>query len=144
MINRIVYDDIIRTRKEWEKYLIDFSDGGNKPIGSSSISLDTQYYDALNSWYFLIITDKTMRDIIKSKIRMQAFSKAGNIAEESVLREGCNCELYRISTPIKLDINYKDKRQIYNGDWIKNKTIHDKQARAITNLISKIEEEAFS
>ena len=128
---KILWDKKIRTRDEWEKYLVDFTYSSSSPA-----LLDTQFYDIIQSHYFAILNNKPKE--IRSRIMEQVSEKLGMhpIIEGTVLGEGENCEIYRISTPVKVDL-FRIKS--YKGEWERDKSLHDKQLVAIVNLIGKME-----
>ena len=135
--SKIIYDSVIRTREEWENYLGEFKQGSNTKEFDYDL-MDNQYFNALQSHYFAILNNSP--EEIKNKIRMQVKEKLGiePIAEEAVLGKGKNCEVYRISTPRKITIYRKDILDKPSA-WFFDKTLHSKGAKAINNLIKKLE-----
>ena len=133
----ILYDNIIRTRNQWEKHLGLFRQGSNSKELSYDL-MDNQYFEALQSHYFAILHNNP--EEIRNKIRLQVKGKLGiePIAEDIVLDFGKNCEFYRISVPKKITIYRKGILDNQNS-WIFDNTLHLKGPQAIKNLIKRLD-----
>jgi len=135
--SKIIYDNVIRTREEWENYLGEFRNGSKLKQLSYDL-VDNLYVEALQSHYFAVLNDNP--EEIRNRIRLQVKEKLGieSIAEEAILGRGKNCEVYRISSPKKITIyrkNILDKQSV----WEKDRKLHSKNLGAILNLIKKLE-----
>jgi hypothetical protein len=137
MKSKILYDCVFRTRQEFEKHM--------RKAGQSPLSLDyNQYFSALYSHYFAILHNNPAE--IRARIKNQMMSKlcsSNQIAEESILGSGRNCEIYRISVPQQIVICRRDILDRPNA-WETMKDLHTKGPRAIRNLIEKLEFGKFS
>lgn len=134
--SKIFYDSVVRTREEFEKYLVEFREGSNLRSIDSSL-IENQYFDSLQSLYFAILNNSP-NEII-SKIKTQVSKKIGidSIAEECILGSAKNCGVYRISISSQIEIYREDILNTPNA-WIKMKDLHSKGPRAIANLIERI------
>ena len=135
MEGKILYDDTIRTKEEWDKSLFDLAKGfsdirlpdeGNLP--------DLQI---VQSHYFAILHNNHLK--IMSKIRNQVKSKLGiwtPIVWDFSHSEG-NAEFYRIDTPRGLAVY---RKEIYGPQnrWKRDETLHSKGPEAIRNLIGRM------
>jgi len=138
---KIIYDDVIRIREDWENELGLFRESSRTKILDNDL-VDNQYFDALQSHYFAILHDNPQE--IRSKIMCQVKHKLGiqPIAEHAILDSGKNCEIYRISVPREITIYRKEIYDVQSR-WIKDKTLHSKGPQAIRNLIEKMESGEF-
>ena len=134
---KIFYDNVIRSREEWEEYLMNFYNDN-----MSLDLIDSPHFEEIQSHYFAILHNNPLE--IKSKIINQVKHKLGmhSIVEDEILGTGKNSIVYRISTPIQITI-YRDK--ILHGDknWKKCPELHNKKMIAISNLIEKLESGGF-
>lgn len=135
MIGKILYDDVIRTRAEWDKSLLDLAKG----------DLDVQFpyegdlppIEEVQSHYFAILNNH--HNEIRTAIRNQVKKKLGiwtPILWEFNFSEG-DSEFYRIDVP---NVVVVYRKEIYGPQlrWNRDESLHSKGPEAIRNLIGKL------
>lgn len=139
---KIFYDNVIRTRDEWEKS-IDFLNKGSQNIVFPELT-ELPYFNSVQSHYFAILHNNPNE--IRLSIRNQLGKKIdqwSSIIWDAVLDSGKNCEFYRIDILQRLEI-YRNEIYCRQNSWIKVNDLHSKGLTAISNLIKKMESGEFS
>lgn len=132
---KILWDNVIRTITEFEKYM-------RKSKGNNYVLDVMQSFKELQSHYFAILHNNP--DEIINKIRNQVVRKLSSpAAEECIMDFGENCKVYRISTPEEIVIYRRDILDRKSA-WEKMIDLHSKGPVAISNLIKKLQSGGFS
>jgi len=125
MKGKILYDQVCWIGNSYMEGLIE---PGQGTLPGDLI--DTSY-TKLYSHYFLIINgDKRRIERIKQGILLGL----EQIAEQTTLGKAKNCEMFRVSTPRRVEL---DKDEIFYGEWERNPALHERSLVARQTLIEK-------
>ncbi len=134
-MGKILYDDVIRTRNEWEESLSALAKG-SMDIKFPDLG-DLPELNAVQSHYFAIFNNNPQDVVLQ--IRKQAKKKLGRwspLVWDFSYSEG-NSEFYRIDVPREMII-YRKGIYAPNSRWMENKSLHSKGQIAIRNLLGEL------
>ena len=138
VIGKIIYDNTLRTRDEWEQELFSLSIGF-PDVNMPDLGDLPEFEGGVQSHYFAIFSNHPK--VIEQGIRNQIKEKLGRwvpIAWEGIFDPTEKTEFYRIDSPKEI-ILYRKPIYDVQSRWIKDKTLHTKKPKAIRNLIKRLE-----
>jgi len=111
---KILYDRVDFAGDSYKSALI------NPFTGRLPGDLQESQYSELHAHYlFIVNSDKRIIDRIKQRV----LAGLVQIAEQETLGKGRNCEFWRVSSPLSLNLR---KTDIYNGKWDTSSRLHEK------------------